>query len=239
MTFARFVPFVLVLAAPAAAVPGALRFDNGFGTVSAKTVPVRQVLAEWARLGNTRVVNGEKLPGGLVTLELVHVPEKQALEILLRSASGYLAAPRTQFAATLSTYDRIVVMPTSTAAPPAATAGYHVPPPQMPPPQAGFNGGMPVPVPEDQDDQVNVNPDGSPANPGEVAPDQGQPQGPPPAFGQPGPQVPGAARPNDTDEPSPAQQAPAPVPPGPTPLPQGVITAPMPGQMPTPEKPPQ
>ena len=138
MTVARILPFVLMVALPAAANPVTLRFDGGFVTLSARNAPLRQVLAEWARLGQTRVVNVEKLQGGMVTLELVHVPEKQALEVLLQSASGYLAAPRIQVAANISAYSRIVVMPTSSAAPPPAAGGYRVPPPQMPqqlPPQ--------------------------------------------------------------------------------------------------------
>src|SRR5262249_1563614 len=44
----------------------------------------------------------------------------QALDTLLRSAAGYLAAPRAVYAANLSRYDRVVVMPTSSA--PRATA---------------------------------------------------------------------------------------------------------------------
>ena len=246
MTVARILPFVLMVALPAAADPVTLRFDGGFVTLSARNAPLRQVLAEWARLGQTRVVNVEKLQGGMVTLELVHVPEKQALEVLLQSASGYLAAPRIQVAANISAYDRIVVMPTSSAAPPPAAGGYRVPPPQMPqqmPPQMpqgqpAFNGGMPPPgQAEDQDDPVAVTPDGSPANGPEGAQEPGAPQGAP-TFGPPNPQMPGGARSQETTD-SPAQQAPAPVVPGPTPMPQGVITTPAPGQMPAPEKPPQ
>ena len=75
MRVARLLPLVLLLAIPAGADPVSLRFDNGFVTLSAQNVPIRQVLAEWARLGQTRVVNAEKVPGGMVSIELAHVPE--------------------------------------------------------------------------------------------------------------------------------------------------------------------
>jgi hypothetical protein len=240
MSVARILPLLALLSVPASADPISLRFADGFVTLSARNVPVRQVLAEWARLGQTRVVNAEKVPGGTVTIELSHVPEKQALEVLLRSASGYLAAPRAQAASNLSTYDRIVVMPTSAAAPPPPpAAAYRLPAPQMPQPQPqpAFNTGMPPPMPGDEQDASGaVNPDGSSA----VEPDPDQPQPAVPTFGPQGqPQGPGPGpAQNDGELAQPAPQPPAPVPPGPTPLPPGVITAPTPGQMPTPAKPP-
>ncbi len=65
-----------------------VEFRDGFVTIDAKNVTVRQILAEWARLGGTRVVNGDRVAGAPVTLHLVNVPERQALEVLLRSVSG-------------------------------------------------------------------------------------------------------------------------------------------------------
>ena len=49
----------------------------------AKDATVRQILAEWARVGQTKIVNVERIPGGPLTLELNNVPEAQALDILL------------------------------------------------------------------------------------------------------------------------------------------------------------
>ena len=60
--------------------------------LNAQNVPVSQILAEWARRGRTTIVNGERVPGPPVTLELQDVPEQQALDIVLRSVSGYLVA---------------------------------------------------------------------------------------------------------------------------------------------------
>lgn len=99
---------------------------NGRATIIAKDVPVRQILAEWAKVGETKILNGEKVPGGPVTLELVDVPEKEALDILLRTAAGYIAAPRPANLAGASQFDRVIVLATSRA--PAATTSVTPPP---------------------------------------------------------------------------------------------------------------
>ena len=71
-----------------------LTIQDGRVSLVAKDATVRQILAEWARVGQTKIVNVERIPGGPVTLQLTDVPEQQALDMLLRSVSGYLAAPR-------------------------------------------------------------------------------------------------------------------------------------------------
>src|SRR6476619_4006688 len=65
---------------PATAGDLRLEFQDGYVTLKAHDVPVRQILAEWARRGQTKITNGEKVVGTPVTLELTRVPEKQALE---------------------------------------------------------------------------------------------------------------------------------------------------------------
>jgi hypothetical protein len=121
-----------------------VKIANGRATVIAKDVPIRQVLAEWAKVGETKVVNAERMPGGPVTLELVDVPEKEALDILLRTAAGYIAAPRPANLAGASQYDRVIILATSR--PPAATA-------TMAPPAFGRPAVQPViqPPPDDDD----------------------------------------------------------------------------------------
>jgi len=94
-------------------------------SIIAKDATVRQILTEWARVGQTKIVNVERIPGGPVTLELKNVPEEQALDVLLRSVSGFMAAPRPQQVATLSRFDRIVVMPTSVAPRAAVSSAPH------------------------------------------------------------------------------------------------------------------
>jgi hypothetical protein len=91
-------------------------------------------MLEWARVGQTKVVNVERIPGGPLTLELNNVSETEALDVLLRTVSGYVAAPRaTAVANNLSRFDRIVVMP-STAAPKQAMSSAP-PTPVFQPPQ--------------------------------------------------------------------------------------------------------
>jgi hypothetical protein len=93
-----------------------LQISDGRVTLDAVNVPARQILAEWARIGGTKIVGGEKVSGTPLTLKLVDTPEKQALDIILRNVAGFMAAPR-QASATpgASTYDRILIMATSSA----------------------------------------------------------------------------------------------------------------------------
>jgi Wiskott-Aldrich syndrome protein len=100
-------------------------------------VTVREILAEWARVGQTRIVNGEKLAGGPVTLELNDVPEAQALDAVLRSAAGYVMAPRVTGAPGPSRYDRIMILATSRA--PVVTASSPTPFNNRPMPQVQQN----------------------------------------------------------------------------------------------------
>jgi len=99
-----------------------LTMHDGRVSIVAKDATVRQILTEWARVGQTRIVNVERIPGSPVTLELDNVTEAQALDVLLRSLSGYIVAPRAVGAANLSYYDRIIIMPTIADARPAVSA---------------------------------------------------------------------------------------------------------------------
>ena len=121
--------------APAARAEVQLSIRNGRVTIIAKDATVRQILAEWARVGKTRVVNGERIPGGPITLELKDVSEAEALDVLLRALSGYMTAPRATFSsAEASVYDSIVVVPTIAAVAPRTSAPSNAPAPFSPPP---------------------------------------------------------------------------------------------------------
>jgi hypothetical protein len=106
--------------------------NNGRVSIAAKDATVRQILTEWARIGQTKVVNVERIPGGPVTIELTDVPEGQALDMLLRSVSGYMAAPRGTVVGNLSVFDRIIVMPSVAAPRPAASSAQAAPVFQQP-----------------------------------------------------------------------------------------------------------
>jgi hypothetical protein len=111
------------------AVPGwtgevKVSFSNGLVTLVATDASPRQILTEWARLGQVRVTNIERLAGAPVSLQLKDVSEAQALETVLRGTVGYVAAPRQAAAGSggLSRYDRIVLMPGVAPAAPAASS---------------------------------------------------------------------------------------------------------------------
>lgn len=208
-----------------------ITIQQGRVTVVAQDATVRQILAEWARVGQTNVVNVDRIPGGPLTLELTDVPEQQALDILLRAVSGYLAAPRAVPVANASVFDRIVVMPTSVAA--AAPLG------AQPPPSAQSGAQSPRPLfDDDQDDDrplppvpgqgrppifsippppIANGPNGPMNIPAMIGP-SGQQVFPPPPAGPGGP-PPTAARPGAPTTPTPVGTA-APGMAMPTPAPQ-------------------
>lgn len=183
-----------------------LTLANGRVTILAQDVPVRQILDEWARVGQTRIVNADKLAGPSVTLQLVDVPEAQALETLLRSASGYVAAQRATYVAGASVFDRVMIMPTSR--PPAASAA--APPPSFNQPA------RPQPMPDVDDD---------PADAPVVMPPGMQP--PPNPNGMPPGVAPGA-QPQNPQQPMTAPR------PGLLPAPPTGQPQPAPGTSPTP-----
>jgi hypothetical protein len=217
-----------------------LTMQNGRVSVVAKDATVRQILTEWARVGQTKIVNVERIPGGPMTIELHNVTESQALEILLRAMSGYIAAPRPVEAANatnLSRFDRIIVMPTLASARPAVSS---TPPPvyQQPPQQQFMQ--QPQPADDDADDEPapNVNvpqrgpvfntfPQQQPQFPGQ-APNQFQPTTVSPFNGQPFP----VNSPNSPNQPPPGSQPAAPF--GGVSVPGMVAPAPQPqpGQFP-------
>lgn len=92
---------------------------DGQVSIVARGATAGQILAEWARVGRTQVVNVEQAPRDLMTIELRNVSEEQALDVVLRRASGYVAAPRAVAVANASRFDRILVMPPSVARPAA------------------------------------------------------------------------------------------------------------------------
>jgi hypothetical protein len=166
-------------ATPAVAQDLKLSMANGRVTLVARDVPVRQILAEWARVGDTRIVNGDKLVGPPITIELVDYPEGRALDIVLRQAAGYMAAARPANSAGPSLYDRILILPSSR---PPATTAVATPPPY----NRNF---MPQPMPQPVEDEDREPADQGPIQPPGMVPAPGSPfPGQPPLPGQQGPQ---------------------------------------------------
>lgn len=177
---------VFALASPCWAGQVRLEIRDGLVTLSAKDASVREILAEWARVGQTRIVNAERVPYGQVTMELDKVPEAKALDILLRSVAGYLAAPRAASLADGSRYDRIMIMavarPAAGGPAPPAAAGSITQPVQ----QRRMYQPQPSLMVDDQDEPV-VQPQPQP-----------QPQQPPPGSPYPGASQPGVVTPAPT-----------------------------------------
>jgi hypothetical protein len=227
-----------------------LQIQNGIVTLDARNVSVRQILAEWARVGGARIVNGEKVAGGPVTLQLNGIPERQALDAILRGVSGYMLASRQAGSVGASAFDRILILPTSSApqaTAPAPTNAAFAPRPMPVQPQE------PVETEIAQDDDldeaepeagVDGSEDPDPPEPGPNQQFQRRPQFPNPmgAQGQPyvpqGP-YPGAPQTIQDDEDAPNKQppntTPLNVPPGASTTP-GVI-APVPQQQDPPQIP--
>jgi len=141
-----------------------LTIRDGRVSLVAKDATVRQILTEWARVGQTKIVNVERIPGGPITLELKDVPEQEALEVLLRSVSGYMAAPRATVVANASAFDRIIVMPTSVA--PRTPVG-GAPPPVFQQP------GMPGPFGQPRQGEDDQGEDERPVPPTVIPPNRG------------------------------------------------------------------
>jgi hypothetical protein len=140
---------LLIAAVPARAGDVKVSFSNGLVTIVATDASPRQILAEWAKLGQVRITNLERLAGGPLTIQLTSVPEAQALETLLRGTAGYVAAPRQAAAdVAVSRYDRILLMPGTAPALPAVTPASSS--------SGGINRGRPVvqPVEVPDDDST-------------------------------------------------------------------------------------
>jgi len=151
----------LTLAPPAWAQQLALTMRDGRVSISATNVPIRQVLAEWARVGGVTIVNADKVAGPLVTLSLPDVPERQALDALLRGVSGYMVAARPAGRAGASTYDRIFILPTSAVPPPPAGRAVAGQGPGSAPPAMAPRGTMPSNgLQPDPDDSADLSDDG-------------------------------------------------------------------------------
>ena len=220
------VAFSLVAAWPAAAQNLKVDFHDGRVSVEATSVPVRAILTEWGKIGGTKIVGAERISGAPISVKLINVTEAQALETILRSVAGYMAAPRNAGAGA-SRYDRIMVMATTSAPAPAAVATR--PGPQ---PSTAFNGTQrfipPRPRPE-QDEIVEADePDENPPNPPVFTFPQPGPNG---FVNQPG-QFQGA--PGNIVNPNPNFQIPAPAPA----QPQAPVGVSQPGMMVQPPAPP-
>jgi hypothetical protein len=128
MNSMKRVAFALLLvslaASPSRAAGLKLTIRDGKVSIDAQDVTIRQILTEWARVGKTSILNLDRVTSGPMTLKFDEVPEAQALDIILRTVPGYMAAQRAAVVPDASIYDRILIMATTTAvaARPASTS---------------------------------------------------------------------------------------------------------------------
>jgi hypothetical protein len=160
---------VVLCSMPAAAQSVRIQFRDGLVTLTAQNAPVRAVLAEWARVGGATFVNADRVAGQPVTLELTDTPERDALETVLRGVSGYIAAARTNASSGASSFDRILILPTSAVSSAPAPQRAGAPPPAFtqPPPPVVFVPGDPEENPPD-----DIAPDDADQQPGVTTPAQ-------------------------------------------------------------------
>jgi len=128
---AGLVPFDMSLSARQAQTGRRLdiSFDmQGRVTLVAQNVTIGEILAEWQRVGQSQIVNAERLGGPPVPmLHFENRPETEVMDSLLRSAAGYILAPRTARTAGPSMFETVMILPTST---PTASSAYSPPPAQ-------------------------------------------------------------------------------------------------------------
>jgi hypothetical protein len=169
---------MLALAAPHRAAAGEVRLSikDGRVTLAARDATLREILVEWERVGGTRIVNRDRVPGTRLTLELANVTEEQALTTLLRPIAGYMASRRLGPEGGASVFSRIILMPAL-----ATPAAYTASAPAQTAAPAGMGGGPPSGRPGVQ---RRVLPDGRVVtvmdeqdDPGEAAPPPGNAPG--------------------------------------------------------------
>ncbi|HUF46901.1 MAG TPA: hypothetical protein VMM93_03735 [Vicinamibacterales bacterium] len=150
-----------------------ITFDlEGRVTLVAEHATVREILAEWGRVGGSYIINGEKLTGTPIPLlRFENRPEAEVIDSLLRTAAGYILGPRTVRTSGPSAYEAVMILPTST---PIGSAVASVP------------SSSPLRTPGAVEDEI------APVTPVNVPVTNAPPEMPPPAPGRanaPGPGV--------------------------------------------------
>jgi hypothetical protein len=134
-----------------------LAIAGGRVTLVARGATLQQILAEWTRVGGTRIDNADTLPAVALDLRLTDAVEEEALQVLLRGANFILVERPQGAPSAASRIARILIAPT-TSSPPKQFTGAIVSPAPAPSPSGaaslvqriiGLDG---LPVPDDQAD---------------------------------------------------------------------------------------
>ena len=112
-----------------------IQFSEGRVTLSAQNVPLSRILEEWGRVGGTRILKVTNLAGPPVTVQFTGMPEPQAISVLLEGVAGYILSRRPEALAGTSSFEQILIVPTSSAVAeptggtPQPRVGVRLPPP--------------------------------------------------------------------------------------------------------------
>jgi hypothetical protein len=164
---------LVISAAPALAESARVQvaMHDGLVSVIARDAMLGEILDAWGRVGQTKIINAEKVVGTPLTIQFADVPEQQALDVLLRSVGGYLAVSRSVGRAGGSRFDRIIILPARGGESSTVRQVEPTLPPTVWPPQQMTNGGAPA-----------IGPDGLPAEDDQQ--DAPSAPAPAPAFSQ-------------------------------------------------------
>lgn len=86
---------------------------NGYVSLSAQNVTLREILAAWTRQGGCQFVNVDRITGGPITVQYEHQPETEVVASLLRQTAGYILGPRREGATGASRFEVVYITPTS------------------------------------------------------------------------------------------------------------------------------
>jgi hypothetical protein len=107
-----------------------IAFDQqGHVTLIANNVTLREILAEWARRGGTRIINLDRLAGGPIDypIRFENAAEMEVMQALLRGIAGKAYVPRVLGTPGASRLEIVHLTPVSNA------SGAYVPAPVAPP----------------------------------------------------------------------------------------------------------
>jgi hypothetical protein len=138
-----------------------VKFESGRIWMTARRATLTQILTAWSRTGKTKFEGVEKAPNpGPIDAQLAGVSEEEALAFLLKQAGGYTAIVREVPSPAESTFARVVIIGSKSAAAPLIAPVPEPPPPEPiepPPPDPGSVvqpalGPDGLPIPDDQQD---------------------------------------------------------------------------------------
>ena len=107
-----------------------ISFNEGRVTLVAENVTLREILAEWARKGGSRITNADKITGAPVfPMEFRNEPEAAVLRTLLRDLPGYGASMRIAPSPNVSVVDAVFIQATRSITSGGSSGSYATPPP--------------------------------------------------------------------------------------------------------------